>query len=153
MIYQLTEKTFIKSDLKTVWDFFSSPKNLKQITPSHMGFDILVGGEGKMYPGQIIAYRVKPLFGFPMLWVTEITHVSEQKFFVDEQRIGPYKMWHHEHHFVEVDGGVEMTDIVSYALPFGPLGTLAHKILVRKKVEGIFKYRQRVITRLFETRP
>jgi len=151
-MYQLIEKTFIKSDIQTVWDFFSSPKNLKKITPEHMGFDIITGGEGQMYPGHIISYKVKPLFGIPMLWVTEITHVSEKEFFVDEQRIGPYKMWHHEHHFVQVDGGVEMTDIVSYALPLGFLGTLAHKLLVRRKVEGIFKFRQMVITRYFETK-
>lgn len=151
-MYQLIEKTFIKSDIQTVWDFFSSPNNLKKITPAHMGFDIITGGEGHMYPGHIISYKVKPLFGIPMLWVTEITHVSEKEFFVDEQRIGPYKMWHHEHHFVQVDGGVEMTDIVSYALPFGLLGTLAHKLLVRRKVEGIFKFRQKVITRYFETK-
>lgn len=152
-MYQLIEKTFIKSDIQTVWDFFSSPKNLKKITPAHMGFDIITGGEGQMYPGHIISYKVKPLFGIPMLWVTEITHVSEKEFFVDEQRIGPYKMWHHEHHFVQVDGGVEMTDIVSYALPFGLLGTLAHKLLVRRQVESIFKFRQKVITRYFETKP
>lgn len=150
-MYQLIEKTFIKANIKTVWDFFSAPKNLKEITPAHMGFDIVAGGEGKMYPGQIIAYKVKPLFGIPMLWVTEITHVSDQKFFVDEQRIGPYKMWHHEHHFVQVDGGVEMTDIVSYALPFGWLGQIVHTLLVRGKVEAIFKYRQKVITRYFVT--
>ncbi len=146
---QLIDKTFIKADIDTVWNFFSSPKNLKEITPAHMGFDIIAGGEGKMYPGQIIAYKVKPLFGIPLLWVTEITHVADHKFFVDEQRIGPYKMWHHEHHFVQVDGGVEMTDIVSYALPLGFLGQIVHKLLVRRKVEAIFKYRQNVIARHF----
>ncbi|HMM10658.1 MAG TPA: SRPBCC family protein [Bacteroidales bacterium] len=150
-MYQLIHKTFIKSDIETVWDFFSSPQNLKKITPAKMGFNIVAGGEGRMYPGQIIAYKVKPLFGIPLLWVTEITQVSEGKFFVDEQRIGPYRMWHHEHHFVQVEGGVEMTDIVSYALPFGPLGALVHKILVKREVENIFKFRQKVINRYFIT--
>jgi ligand-binding SRPBCC domain-containing protein len=151
-MYQLIEKTFIKSDIQTVWDFFSSPQNLKKITPAHMGFHIIAGGQGLMYPGHIISYKVKPLFGIPMLWVTEITHVVDKQFFVDEQRIGPYRMWHHEHHFVPVDGGVEMTDIVSYALPFGFIGRLAHRILVRKKVENIFKFRKRVINTYFETK-
>ncbi len=89
-MYQLKTTVVISASLEKVWDFFSSPANLKQITPQSMGFDILEGGNGKMYPGQIISYRVRPLMGIPVKWVTEITHVNNMTFFVDEQRIGPY---------------------------------------------------------------
>jgi ligand-binding SRPBCC domain-containing protein len=102
-----------------------------------------------MYEGLIIAYTVKPLLGIPMEWVTEITHVKDNSFFVDEQRIGPYKMWHHEHHFREVEGGVEMTDIVSYVIPFGMIGKLFHPVLVKPKLEEIFAYRFKIVDNLF----
>lgn len=144
-------KVLLNAPLEDVWDFFSSPANLKKITPPSMGFDILTGGEGKMYPGQIISYKVKPLAGIPITWVTEISHVEQQKFFVDEQRFGPYSMWHHEHHFKQVEEGVEMTDIVSYVLPLGILGKIAHAILVKKKVEQIFQYRSKVMNQFFKT--
>ncbi len=130
-MYQLKTTVVISASLEKVWDFFSSPADLKQITPQSMGFDILKGGNGKMYPGQIISYRVRPLMGIPVKWVTEITHVNNMTFFVDEQRIGPYKLWHHEHHFKPVDAGIEMTDIVSYQLPFGLLGRFAHFLFVK----------------------
>ncbi len=115
-----------------------------------MDFTIKSGGEGKMYPGQIISYRVKPLLGIPMTWVTEITHVEDKKFFVDEQRIGPYKMWHHEHHFKETEQGIEMTDIVSYQLPLGFLGRLAHQVFVKYQLEKIFQFRSTVMDQFFE---
>ena len=114
-----------------------------------MGFEILSGGDSKMYPGQIISYKVRPIAGILTLWVTEISHVEDLMFFVDEQRIGPYTMWHHEHHFKQTDKGVEMTDIVSYQLPFGILGRFAHWLFVKKKVEGIFKHRESVIPQFF----
>ena len=150
-MYQLQTKVILKAPLEEVWDFFSSPKNLQKITPPGMGFQILSGGEGKMYPGHIILYKVRPVAGIPVLWVTEISHVEEGKFFVDEQRIGPYRMWHHEHHFKVVKEGIEMTDIVSYALPLGILGKLAHAIFVRKKVRSIFDYWAQVIHKYFKT--
>jgi ligand-binding SRPBCC domain-containing protein len=99
----------------------------------------------RMYEGLMIEYTVKPLFGIPMNWVTEIKTVKDLEFFVDEQRIGPYKIWHHEHHFKEVEGGVEMTDIVSYALPFGILGRMMHPIIVKKKLEEIFDFRFKAV--------
>ncbi len=148
-MYQLKTTVVISASLEKVWDFFSSPANLKQITPQSMGFDILEGGNGKMYPGQIISYRVRPLMGIPVKWVTEITHVNNMTFFVDEQRIGPYKLWHHEHHFKLVDSGIEMTDIVSYQLPFGLLGRFAHFLFVKKKLHSIFAYRTKVIREVF----
>jgi ligand-binding SRPBCC domain-containing protein len=146
----LTESIILKADIEEVWDFFSSPANLKNITPPGMGFNILSGETGKMYPGQIISYKVSPIAGVPLTWVTEITHVLEGQYFVDEQRFGPYSMWHHEHHFKLVDGGVEMTDIVSYVLPLGFLGKIAHSLFVKKQVEGIFNYRSKVIGQFFE---
>lgn len=148
-MYQLKRTQFVKTDLATCWDFFSSPKNLNKITPKYMGFDVLVEIPETMYEGLMIEYTVRPMLNLPMKWITEITHVKEKQFFVDEQRKGPYKIWHHEHHFKTVNGGVEMTDIVSYELPFGVLGRMLHPILVKKKLEEIFAYRFKVVDEMF----
>lgn len=140
-IYTLEVKQFLNISLNEAWDFFSSPGNLSKITPEHMGFIITSGTPEKMYPGQIITYKVSPFPGIKTNWVTEITHVDEEKFFVDEQRFGPYRMWHHEHHF-EVQGkGVLMTDRVSYKLPLGFLGRIAHLLFVKNQLKQIFEYR------------
>jgi ligand-binding SRPBCC domain-containing protein len=136
--------------LETCWEFFSSPANLKEITPKSMGFDVLVDTPKEMYEGLMIEYRVRPLLGIPMRWITEITHVKDQNYFVDEQRKGPYKIWHHEHHFKQVEGGIEMTDIVSYEVPFGILGRLMHPIIIRPKLEAIFAYRFKVVDERFK---
>lgn len=148
-MHQFIRKQFVKTDLQTCWDFFSSPANLKRITPSYMGFDVKTEVPAQMYEGLIIAYTVKPLLGIPVEWVTEITHVKDKSFFVDEQRKGPYTMWHHEHHFKEVEGGVEMTDIVSYILPLGFLGKLVQPFLVKPKLEEIFAYRFKIVEEVF----
>jgi ligand-binding SRPBCC domain-containing protein len=148
-MYQLKRTQFVKTDLATCWDFFSSPSNLSKITPKYMGFDVLTEETSVMYEGLMIEYRVRPIFNIPMKWVTEITHVKDQLYFVDEQRKGPYTIWHHEHHFKEVNGGVEMTDIVSYELPFGIIGKIVHPILVKKKLEEIFAYRFKVVDEFF----
>ena len=148
-MHQFIRKQFVKADLQTCWDFFSSPANLKRITPSYMGFDVKTEVPTKMYEGLIIAYTVKPLLGIPVEWVTEITHVKDKSFFVDEQRKGPYTMWHHEHHFKEVDGGVEMTDIVSYIIPLGFLGKIVQPFLVKPKLEEIFAYRFKIVEEVF----
>lgn len=132
------------------WDFFSSPANLQKITPEKLGFKIVSKHHGeKMYAGQIIEYYVKPLFGIPLYWMTEITHVADKKYFIDEQRFGPYSMWHHQHHFKETPEGIEMTDIVHYKLPFGILGELAHSLFVKKQLKGIFDYRFKVVEDLW----
>ncbi len=149
-MYQLKRKQFVKTDLSTCWDFFSSPQNLKKITPPYMGFNIKYELPEKMYEGLMIEYTVKPLLGIPMSWVTEIKTVKDKQFFVDEQRKGPYKMWHHEHHFTEVEGGVEMTDIVSYEIPLGILGRLAHLLFVRKKRVEIFDFRIKMVDEIFQ---
>jgi ligand-binding SRPBCC domain-containing protein len=148
-MYQLKRTQFIKADIQTCWEFFSSPKNLKLITPPYMGFEVKVDLPEKMYEGLMIEYTVKPLLGIPMSWITEIKTVKENEFFVDEQRKGPYSIWHHEHHFKQVEGGVEMTDIVSYVIPLGILGKIAHPIVVRKKLEEIFAYRFQKVEEIF----
>ena len=115
-----------------------------------MGFIVKSEVPQKMYEGLMVAYTVKPLVGIPMNWVTEIKTVRDLEFFVDEQRVGPYKIWHHEHHFKAVAGGVEMTDIVTYVLPFGILGRLVHPFLVRPKLEQIFSYRFQKVDAIFK---
>ncbi|WP_018342780.1 SRPBCC family protein [Cytophaga aurantiaca] len=135
--------------IEEAWDFFSSPKNLKVITPPYMGFNIKSGGESPMYAGMLIKYTVTPLLGIPMKWVTEITHVEDKKFFVDEQRVGPYAIWHHEHHFRAIPNGVEMTDIVNYKLPLGIIGEWLEPIIVKHKVQEIFEYRNVKMLELF----
>lgn len=133
------------------WDFLSDPKNLKTITPDYMGFNILSGADRKMFPGQIIQYIVTPVAGIPTKWVTEITHVKEGEYFVDEQRFGPYALWHHKHFIESIPGGVRMEDIVDYKLPFGVLGLLVHPILVKPKLKEIFEYRKQKLIELFGT--
>ena len=151
-MYQLKRTQFVKTDIKTCWDFFSRPENLKKITPEYMGFDIKVDLPEKMYEGQMIEYTVRPLFGIPMSWITEIKTVKENEFFVDEQRKGPYTIWHHEHHFKEVEGGVEMTDIVTYVVPLGILGKIVHPFIVKRKLEEIFKHRFAQVEKIFNER-
>ena len=131
------------------WDFLSDPNNLKTITPDYMGFEILSGAEKKMYAGQIIQYIVTPIMGIPTKWVTEITHVKEGEYFVDEQRFGPYALWHHKHFIRPIENGVEMEDIIDYKIPFGTLGRLAHPIIVKPKLNEIFDYRQKKLIELF----
>lgn len=140
--FQLKKTQFLNTDIDTIWDFASSPKNLKEITPDYMLFDITSEGlPEKMYPGMIITYEVSPLLNIKMKWVTEITQVVEKKFFIDEQRIGPYSLWHHQHFFEEKDEGVLMTDIVTYKPPFGLLGDIANSLFIEKQLEEIFQYR------------
>ena len=136
----------VKASLDEVWDFISSPKNLKEITPDEMGFEITSSDlPEKMYPGMIISYDVKPIAGISTTWVTEITHVKAKEYFVDEQRVGPYSMWHHEHFIEAIEGGVRMKDIISYNPPFGVFGRIANSLFIRKKLEGIFEYRTQAL--------
>jgi ligand-binding SRPBCC domain-containing protein len=140
----------IPVSIETAWEFFSNPANLQEITPPHLGFRIVSKYHGeKMYPGQIIEYKVRPLFNIPLYWMTEITHVETGRFFVDEQRYGPYDMWHHQHHFKSVEGGVEMTDIVHFKIPFGFLGNWAHALFIKKQLQTIFNYRFETVEKRF----
>lgn len=148
-IYTLSSKQKLPISLEEAWLFLSDPKNLKVITPEYMGFDIISGGDRGIYAGQLIQYIVTPLFGIKTKWVTEITHAEEGKYFVDEQRFGPYALWHHTHFLKKIDGGVEMEDIVNYKLPFGILGRMVHPFLVKPKLDEIFAHRKRTLINLF----
>ena len=141
-VYTLHQTLTIPSTIEKVWDFISSPDNLKKITPDYMGFDITTKNlPKKMYPGMIVSYKVSPFLGIKMTWVTEITQVRELKYFVDEQRVGPYKMWHHQHFIEPVEGGVLMTDIVDYQPPFGILGAIANQLIIKSQLNEIFSFR------------
>ncbi len=149
--YQLVKKQDIPAPVEEIWDFISSPKNLREITPDYLGFDIVSKNlPEKMYPGMIIIYKVRPLPGIAVTWVTEITQIVDRKFFVDEQRIGPYAMWHHQHIIEPSENGVVMTDIVSYKPPLGFLGRLANMIFIRRQLEKIFSYRESVLKMKFQ---
>lgn len=153
-VHRLVRAQTLPVSPEEIWDFISSPINLKTITPPDMGFEVTSPEPpGRMYAGQIITYIVRPLWGIPMRWCTEITHVEDGKYFVDEQRQGPYAMWHHQHHIRPVSGGVYMEDIVHYRLPLGPLGDLVHPWLVKPRLEQIFDYRFRVLEERFGHMP
>lgn len=153
-LHYLTSSQQLPISLEQAWDFISSPKNLKTITPDYMGFEIKgFPPAEKMYPGMIISYTVKPIMKIPLNWVTEITHVKDLEYFVDEQRFGPYSFWHHKHFIKPIEGGVQMDDLVHYKLPFGPLGDLANTILVKKQLKEIFDYRFNKLEELFGKMP
>lgn len=136
--------------MDVVWKFFSRPGNLQTITPKEMKFIITSPFlNEEAYAGEIITYKVSPLLNIPMRWVTEITQVKKHEYFVDEQRFGPYSMWHHEHHFKSIDGGVEMIDLVNYKIPFGFIGDIANSFFVQQKLKQVFSYRYEKITELF----
>lgn len=149
-IYNLKTTQVLPLSLEAAWDFFSSPRNLSKITPREMGFQILyISGGNKTYQGQIIRYKVQIMPLVKVHWTTEITHVKEPYYFVDEQRFGPYALWHHQHHFREVEGGVEMVDEVNYAIPLGILGRMANWFFVERQVRSIFEYRRKVLAQYF----
>ncbi|MDC1198336.1 SRPBCC family protein [Algibacter sp.] len=148
-IYTYHKKQNLPITLDEAWDFLSDPRNLKTITPEYMGFYILSGADRPMFTGQIIQYIVTPILGIKTKWVTEITHKVDKHYFVDEQRFGPYALWHHKHFIKEIDGGVEMEDIIDYKVPFGWLGQLVHPILVKPKLEEIFNYRTKKLEELY----
>lgn len=140
----------IPASIGEVWDFISSPANLKRITPDYMGFDILTKNlPDTMYAGMIIAYKVSPLLGIKMTWVTGITQVKEYEYFIDEQLVGPYSLWHHQHRISPIEGGVLMNDIVNYRPPFGVLGQMANGLIIRRQLQEIFDYRRKKLTEIF----
>lgn len=149
-VFQFYKEQKIPAGEDAVWNFISTPGNLKQITPAYMGFDITSENlSEKMYPGMIIMYKVSPAFGLKMKWVTEITHVVDRQYFVDEQRSGPYKIWHHQHMIQPVNDGVIMTDLVTYKPPLGFIGAMANSFLIRKKLEEIFDFRRKKLIEIF----
>lgn len=150
-VYRITKTQVIPAPVEAVWDFFASPSNLKKITPPELDFHLLPGTSGRpMYPGQILEYTVRPLLGIPFYWMTEITEVVPLRYFIDEQRFGPYSFWHHQHHFRETGQGVEMTDIIHYRIPLWFLGDLAHGLFVGRQLEKIFSYRSKVTETIFK---
>lgn len=148
-LYQLHTIQRLPISLDEAWAFFSDPANLRLITPPYMGFDIISGGDRPMFPGQIIQYIVTPVAGIKTNWVTELTHVKEPQYFVDEQRFGPYALWHHKHFFKKIKGGVEMEDIIDYKLPLGLFGQAVHPVVVRPKLKEIFNFRRKKLEELF----
>lgn len=149
-IYRLRYEQVLNTSIPEAWRFFSRADNLEKITPSYMRFDITSPVTDKpIYAGEVITYTIHPVLGIPLSWMTEITHVKEGAYFVDEQRQGPYGLWHHQHHFEQVKEGVKMTDIVHYSLPLGILGRVAHALFVRRQLEGIFAYRRKKIQEFF----
>lgn len=148
-LHRLHARQHLSISAEEAWTFFSRPENLPLITPDWLDFEMTNRVPDEIHAGTIITYRIRPVLGVPVSWVTEITHVDAPHFFVDEQRFGPYRFWHHQHHFRPVDGGVEVDDLVHYALPFGPAGRLAHPLLVRRKLEAIFAYRRRILRERF----
>ncbi len=145
---RLVQEQFLPVSLETAWNYFATPKNLNDITPKDMVFKIVSELPEKMYEGMFIQYKIKPMLNIELNWCTEITHIVEGQFFVDEQRKGPYSIWHHEHHFKAVDGGVLMTDILHYEVGLSFLGWIASKLFVDKKVEQIFKFRRLELTKI-----
>jgi ligand-binding SRPBCC domain-containing protein len=142
MIYEIHVSQKLPISKQKAWDFLSDPKNLQEIMPDEMGFEIMSGADRKMFTGQLLQYKVTPLPGFKTNWVTEITHVEKPDYFVDVQLYGPYTLWHHKHFIHEIEGGVEIEDLVHYKLPFGILGRMMHPILVKPKLNEIFKARE-----------
>jgi ligand-binding SRPBCC domain-containing protein len=149
----LTFEQFLPITLDQAWTFFSSPKNLNLITPPEMDFRILDELPEQMYQGMLIRYKIKPMLNIPLDWVTEITVIKDHQFFIDEQRKGPYRIWHHEHHFKVVEGGVLMTDKLYYDIGMGFIGTLAGKLWVDKQVKSIFEFRSNKLIDLFTEKP
>jgi ligand-binding SRPBCC domain-containing protein len=150
-IYTIHTTQNLPITLKEAWNFLSDAKNLKEITPKHMGFEIIADDQKSIYPGKIIQYRLTPMMGIYLKWVTEITHVKDCSYFVDEQRFGPYSFWHHKHFIKEINGGVEMEDIVDYKIPMGVIGELLHPLLVKPKLNEIFEYRRAKLIEIFGT--
>jgi len=150
MIHQIKKEQVLCANIDDVWDFVASPKNLKYITPEYMNFTINSNDlPTEMYAGMIISYKVSPIFKIPLNWVTEITQVDKKKYFVDEQRFGPYKMWHHQHIFEPHVNGVLMIDLISYKLPLGPLGKIINAIYIKNQLRSIFNYRFHKMNKIF----
>ena len=148
-VYRLEAKQDLPISLKKAWEFFSNPKNLPKITPLSLGFQIISNLNSKIYTSQIIQYKITPLPFFKTTWVTEITHVEPQNFFADKQLYGPYELWHHKHFFKEIDGGVQIIDIVDYVPPLGILGRIMNPIIIKPRILKIFEYRKNKVEELF----
>lgn len=152
MIHRIFRQQIVPAPLDQVWAYFATPHNLNEMTPDDMNFKIVYGAEGKMFEGQMIEYRVQFMPLVKSLWLTEITHIREGSYFVDEQRIGPYRLWHHEHSFEVVESGTQITDLITYAMPFGFLGEIVHALWVGRRLKEIFDFRTQKVKQLFGTK-
>lgn len=149
-MHQIKFTQQLNASVEEIWDFIKDPRNLEKITPAKMGFKITIAPtKEQMYPGMMIGYTVKPIFNLRMEWLTEITHVHQLKYFVDEQRIGPYSIWHHEHILESNAKGVMMTDIITYRVPFGFIGKVMNKIFIKNQLKKIFKYRESILEKRY----
>ncbi len=149
--YQYYREQKLKATREELWSFISNPANLSKITPPEMGFKITTPHlSDNMYEGQIITYKVTPLFGISVEWVTEITHVVDFDYFVDEQRAGPYNIWHHEHRLVQDGDHIIMQDLITYKPPFGILGTFANRLIIRNTLNRIFNFREKTLNSIFD---
>ena len=149
MVHHLYQEQVIPAPVEKVWAYFCDPKNLNEITPPDMNFEILKGGDVEMFDGQLIEYRVEFMRGIRSLWLTEIAHVRDGEYFVDEQRVGPYRFWYHEHIFEKTAIGTKMTDRVTYVVPFGILGDMVNSFWIAKRLDQIFEFRRRKIIQIF----
>jgi len=148
--YQFKHEQLIPASIDVVWDFISGPDNLIEITPSYFDLRVISNSAAdRMYAGMIVTYTVRPIWGIKTKWMTEITQVKEKEYFIDEQRMGPYRLWHHQHRLEAVDGGVVMTDIVTYAPPLGFLGAIANKLFIKTQIRRIFEYRKAAVEKRF----
>jgi ligand-binding SRPBCC domain-containing protein len=154
MIHVLNKRQVVPAGIRECWKFFSDPHNLSKITPPGLDFQVLSELPDEIHEGMMIEYRVRPLLGIPMTWLTEITHVRGPHYFVDEQRVGPYALWHHEHEFVDMpDGRTELVDRIHYILPFSPLSEAVHALLVAPQLKTIFEYRIAAVEKIFGAGP
>lgn len=151
-VYKKETVQHINASIEECWTFFSSPRNLQKITPETMGFQITDFDGKNMYAGQIIQYKVSPLAGLKLSWTTEITFVKDKEYFIDEQRFGPYALWHHKHFFEPYENGVKMTDVVHYALPLGFIGQIMNALVVKNKLKEIFEYRVKAVNQIFNSK-
>lgn len=151
MKHRLFREQQLNCSIEKAWKFFSAANNLSEITPKDMNFIVLTAMENdQIYEGMLIDYYVSPLWGVKMKWQTEIIKVNFQKSFIDFQKKGPYKLWHHHHEFIPNEKGVLMKDTIDYELPLGFLGEIAHTLFVKKKLEHIFNYRYKVLEKMFQ---
>jgi len=151
-VYKKETVQYVNASVEECWAFFSNPSNLQKITPETMGFQITDFDNKLMYAGQIIQYTVSPLLGLKLGWMTEITFVKDNSYFIDEQRFGPYALWHHKHFFEPTENGTKMTDLVHYALPLGFLGRIMNALVVKNKLKEIFDYRCVKVDEMFNSK-
>lgn len=148
-MYRLRNTQKLPISLDEAWEFLSNPNQLENITTDELSFQKLHNTPDKMYEGMLMQLRLKPFLKIQLDWLTEITHIKEKEYFIDEQRLGPFRFWHHEHRVLPIEGGVEIQDTVHYVMPFSILGRFVHWLFLRKQLENIFNFREEAIEKVF----